>query len=241
MLVAALVVAVVALAGIGYATSPEYKATTTNNDNTLDSTYIVLKQGEDGKYFDLFEAIYYNTVTTKASTDASEVTTYTPVYDYLLDQTNGYQKISGEQTGAYALVSKVLTLNIEKTNSNASSAKMTIEASNFTGITGLKYTMVLVKDPGSSTAIPVTYQDDVTEATNGKAVWEIDIALNNTAGEGYTAQNAPTEYAVYLFVSLANSATPATPAEGQSMATGGFGSTTTKSIFTFTVDVEAVA
>lgn len=242
MLVAALVVAVVALAGIGYATSPAYKATTTNNDNTLDSTYLVLKQsdnGSGGAYFDLFEAIYYNTMTTKAAATTEEpnpveVTTYTPVFDYKKDSSS-YQKITGEEVGTMALVSKALILNIERTNSSGTDATMKIEADNFTGITGLKYTMVLVKDP-SGTAIPVvTTTADVTTPTSGKAVWSIPITLNDN-----TDHNATTQYAVYLFVSLADSSTPAAPAEGQSMATGGFGSTSTKSTFTFTVTVPAV-
>ena len=230
MLAAALVVAVVAAAGIGYATSPAFKATTSNGENVLQSTYIVMKQDGNGAYFDLFSAIYFDTVTSKASATAAEVTTYTPVCSYV-EADGQFKAPTGTETATFALVSKPLTLEITKNNASSETATMEIEADNFTSVTGLKYTMVLVKDPGSSTAIPNTYKAACTTATSGKAVWSIPIALNS--GDNSTT------YAVYLFVSLANQGTSAVPANGESIETAGFGSSTTKSTFTFTATIAA--
>ncbi|MBQ3735527.1 MAG: hypothetical protein II855_01200 [Candidatus Methanomethylophilaceae archaeon] len=80
MLVAALAVAVVALAGIGYATVA-YTATTTNGNNTIDVTYVQLSQDGDAKYakVSFIGKEYFNTVSawTGDYNTGSEQITYT--------------------------------------------------------------------------------------------------------------------------------------------------------------------
>ncbi|MBO6084541.1 MAG: hypothetical protein J6O90_05630, partial [Candidatus Methanomethylophilaceae archaeon] len=68
MLAAALVVAVVAAAGIGYAAT-SFTATTTNSGNGLDSTYIVMSQTTATTAYgeNMLKDVYFNTVNTAAN------------------------------------------------------------------------------------------------------------------------------------------------------------------------------
>jgi len=137
MLAAALVVAVVAAAAIGYATA--YTATTENDNNSLKSTYLTISQGGDGAYTDnFFTKLFYNTETTATKTNDVwvDTVTYKPVLDYDGDYTK-----SGEKT--LALVSNVLILTVTPMNNDQETAQLVVTATEFTPNTDLTYTMIV--------------------------------------------------------------------------------------------------
>lgn len=227
MIAAALAVAVVALAGAGYAAVTSYKATTTNDGNDLESAYIKMTQGGAGAYStDFFTKIYFDT----ANTTNADTINYTPKYDSIVDADGAVLNLDPASGANCALVSKVLTLTIAKTNTKETSATFTVTADNCTDITGLKYTMVLVKT--GQAAGTYSYKADASAVSGGVRTWSFgSIDLNSdTTGTG----TYDIVYTAYLFVSLSGS-TPVSTSSG--IDTAGFGSEDNKSTFTFTAEV----
>jgi hypothetical protein len=216
MLAAALVVAVVALAGVGYAATT-YKATTSNSGNTMESTYITLAQGGQGSYAvdKFFTSIYFDTVN---KTDANTFY-YTPVYTHKLDN-HVFVPLSDTVTvGDYACVTDPIQLTISKVNSTDTSVEIVVTPTTLTPVNGLEYTMVL---DGAAEGISDTYS-----ATFANGKWTFDsVALG---GDNSTNLTASITYDVYIFISLKSDAPEegALPGEGQNIATAGFSTTTT--------------
>ena len=233
MLAAALVVAVVALAGIGYAAT-SYTAKTTNTDNGLNSVYLTATQGGSGDYTNnFFTGVYFNSENTKSTTDSTSVTVYKPVCDWKV-VTSGddkiYQPIGTNATdGTLAKVSNVLKLRIDSNNNAAETATVAVKATTgFTPVAGLTYTIILAT-PG-------------TEAGTFKLVGT-PAAL--TTGDTWSFSSVPiakiddtsqyVEYSVIMFISGTTTgamdshagfaAAPSTPDDD----------TTSETIFEFTV------
>lgn len=217
MLVAALVVAVVAAAGIGYATT--YTAKTTNSDNTLGSTYLTIEQGATGKYTENFlTKIYFDTETEKAADAQTATTTYTPVYEY----DNTY---TASTSGTYALISKVITITIGHKDNGQASGTLIVEATEgFTKATGFTYDMVIKTGSSGVAGGTAGTFTDADPDTGAKAKWTFTVDLPQAANETKV-------YSIALFVK--GSTTNSTDAA----AIGFVGDTTAqvKSKFTFTV------
>lgn len=168
MLAAALVVAVIAAAGIGYAT--QYTATTTNSQNVMDSTYMTLKQDDQAGYTqNFFTGIVYNTVNVSAS-----VNKYTPVFGYRIDaDTSKVVSTAGGTEQAplplnMAKISKDLELTIDTTKSADTSVSLKVTVSDFTPQTGLVYRLIVTNE-------------DETIVTNGSPTynngWTIPLTV----------------------------------------------------------------
>jgi len=187
MLAAALVVAVVALAGVGYAAVTEYKATTTNTGNNLGYTYLKIEQTGAGAYNDeFFSAAYFNTVNTgtySSTAGVSSVTTYTPVNDYAMPVTN-----SEIATGtAVALVSKILQLTITPENiGEKETANLEVTVNSLTPVDGLHYYMVLATSASNTyTCVNVVEYQPVSPGSTSYS-WNFgSIAIDNENAKDY--------------------------------------------------------
>ena len=222
MLAAALVVAVVAAAGIGYAAVSNYTATTSNTNNTLDSTYITVNQGGTGTYDSntFFKGLYFDTVNV-----SDGEFNYYPVCDYTIsadDVPAAKTDMTDRHTG-YAKVSEDLQLTVVKANSKVESLSLTIEATNFTPVTGLSYTMVIFDNATTPNYVAKTI-------TTGNT-WTFNDTLSIDAG-----LNASAVYTVALYIS-ATSGTPCTTAPTHA----GFQQGGTTSSFNFTFSAAASA
>lgn len=149
MLGAALVVALVALAGAGYAAS-NYTATTINGGNSLQSEYIELTQTGDAKYSEnlfLEDSLSYDTLNYWKVVDevGSAVTVYKPHLDTTISVSGTTATVTPVNTGGkYVKVSGPLELNIDTTNaSGVTSVKLDISVTNFTPVLGMKYAILL--------------------------------------------------------------------------------------------------
>jgi hypothetical protein len=140
MLAAVLAVTIIAMAGVGYA-AVTYKATTTNDNNSMDSTYIVLSQGQAAKYSENFLAdLYFDTDTKweagEAAGEGQDVSTYTPVFTGVYNE--GAQTYTAK-TGAQgevlnaALISNALTLTVKQTNNKDQYGTLNIAVQNVNG------------------------------------------------------------------------------------------------------------
>lgn len=149
MLAAVLAVTVIAMAGVGYA-AVDYYAQTTNDTNTLGTTYMELTQ-TNGKVYaqDFLTDLKFNTDNT-----ASGVTKYTPKYTH--NDTYGT-----DGTLTLALISDSLTLTLNSAKSEATTINMDVTATTLTPSGNLTYTMVL----GTTT------NDVFTKVENGSALF----------------------------------------------------------------------
>lgn len=226
MLAAALVVAVVAAAGIGYAAVTSYKATTENTNNALDSTYLTVTQsgGEGaGAYtYNFLKNLYFDSENT-----AENVTKYTPVYDCVVGEEGG--TVSEETTGAnMAKISKDLSLKIVPTNSDAENVSITVTTENFHHVTGFTYTMVLLDTTGKI----------VKKVTNNNTDgWSFGTVALNQEGD----KAADTTYTVMLFLSgsVTTSSTVSMNEHAGFAPSTATGTDLTK--FTFTVEAQVTS
>ena len=224
MLAAALVVAVVALAGVGYAATT-YRAETTNDTNTLASTYLTVTQTSGASYSTpMFDKVYFDTKNVTNDTTIK----YTPVTTHTFeDSTTDTFTATGDRTGTYALISKSVTLSIVQVNGAATEATMDVSVTNFTKIDSLKYTMVV----GNKTGNVISVVDIAHDYSDGK--WHFDHIPLNTTETAKTLE-------VYLFISLANSETPVS--DSTYIKTAGFNNATSAdSVFTFLLEATAVS
>lgn len=192
MYVAALAVAIVALAGVGYAAAvQQYTATTTNANNNLESTYIELTQTGGQVYnSEFFDKFYYDTVNSGTTlTDAA--TTYKPVFTHAVDVDN--KTIADTGTLNYALVSKQVTVKFVHTNdADLSNVKLEIKATTpFTKIAELSY-IIVMKD--STGVVDIQGYD----STKGGWIFESVSVAKGTTGSSYTFE---------MYIGLANSGT----------------------------------
>ena len=230
MIAAALVVAVVALAGIGYATT--YKATTTNTDNSIASTYITLSQDGYGSYAgNFFDKVYFDTMTVKASGDSEATTTYTPVYTHVKNTgaNDTYTPVTGTTVGDYALISLPLTITIAKTNSTQTLATMKVTVTHFAKLSGLDYTMILGSIDDTTKVITATK----TAVYGGESGNTTDWTFENVS-----ISDNSTSYKVFLFISADSALSAET-----NLNTVGFNVSTTSddtdSVFTFVVTADS--
>ena len=218
MLAAALVVAVVAFAGVGYAAVTQYKATTTNDANSASTTYITLTQGGSAKYDDasFLDKLYFNSYNVESGTS------YSPIFDFKTESAEGVTTLVELQTAKdatelaadgvttltnyYSRIGKDLTLTVAPTNSKADSfdLKITVLDNKFTPIAGLTYTFMLTKTTGSGSTTTVTVYktgaiDSTTWATS--KAWLIESIDMDKSGTGSSAVPANTTYEVSLYVS----------------------------------------
>ena len=177
MLAAALVVAVVAVAGIGYAAT--FTAQTTNTDNGLDSTYIVMSQTSASTAYgeNMLKDVYFSTV----NTDANE-TEFLPVYDVsvaTVGETKTYT-LNATTSATLMSASNVLTLAFEKQNFEEDTVNLVVTADGFDPIEGLTYYMVLGNTSGNSVTM-------VKEApyNNGWTFSGLDISANEPSFDVY--------------------------------------------------------
>ena len=224
MLAAALVVAVVALAGVGYAAVSNYNATTTNTNNSLDSTYLTATQGGEGAYtVNFLTNMYFDSENT-----ALNVTKYTPVYDTNVNLSA--KTITTTDCNA-AKISKDLSLTIVPTNSNAQNVDITVTTTNFSAVSTFDYILVLTKSSAPGTI--------VAGAVNTGNGWVIeDVPLDQSSGSA-----ASTTYVVNLYIN--GSVTTSTGDNAVSMDEhAGFAASTAetanKTTFLFTIVADVV-
>lgn len=165
MLIAAFAVAIVALAGVGYAAV--YTATTTNTANSLTSTYIVLTQtGGDTYATDWLSTIYYDTVNTTSSSN----TEYTPVWSggkyfntNVINTTEGDVRVT-------SIVNNALSINVKSTDA-VSGRTLTI-ASDTALPAGLTYYLSYKIGDGASAAKTLSLDGDgkVSDSITGISV-----------------------------------------------------------------------
>ena len=212
MLVAALVVAVVAAAGIGYATAAGYTATTnTNTQNSVaDSEYLVIYADSEA-YTSFSKAYAFNTESTYANSkvmvkfgdcyDITGSTLPTNPEEYAIDITesnNEYSQashVTTATTGYKAVLVKTVTLTIDFTNANGKDASV---AATFSGLTvptsGEIAKLFLVTAVGTSDiAVSALSNGTVTTAvesgSNATITYSIYIAVPNAAVEYGTYAN----------------------------------------------------
>ena len=164
MLAAALVVAVVALAGVGYAT--QYTATTNNTENTAQAAYLIIEQTGNAATYDddWLTKVFFDTVNTGSGTH-----TYTLKKEYGVN--NGTISTSAE-TKDMALISVPLGISITKHNSGDNALDITISTSDLktsTQIAGLEYWIAL---------------GDVTSVTGGYSMANAKLAQGNVGADG---------------------------------------------------------
>lgn len=242
MIAAALAVAVVALAGVGYATLDSYKAVTINGNNDLDSEYLVLSQSGNGMYQgDLFkeDSFFYDTLNfwNTSATPAATVTLYKPLADK--DISAAGVVTDGDE---YALVSDEFNLVIDKTHaSDVNSVKLDITVTNFVPVPGLSYVIVL---SGGESSTAVTLKADYVPASeNVVAGWHfpsVNISSISTFAVGlYIGIDTSSTAVVSVTEAQAGQYAGNYIPEDANIASAGFNvdsqSQTPKSAFTFVV------
>jgi len=227
MLAAALVVAVVALAGVGYAVS--HTAETTNTDNTLTAQSTVVTQDGDGRYdvaswtTDItFHSITEGVTTGSGQSASTEVTTkYTPVYTHKID---GTSVTTGEGvTGLnYALASTVLSLTFTPSNETQGTFNLDVVAtSGFTPTPGLEYILVIAPSGTTVASASYTATKVSTDYDNGWSFTGLNFGTATAAGLATAVT-----YTVFLFVGVDETApTGASIASGIDDATFKFTAT----------------
>lgn len=242
MLAAVLAVTVIAMAGVGYAVT--YKATTTNDNNSMDSTYVVLSQSDAAKYSEDFLAnLYFDTNTVwqapaQGEEQGKDKTTYTPVYTGVFDASAETYTAAADAQGATlnaALISNALDLVVKPINSTAADGKLTVLVKNVKGENAtdpvlnpnLHYYMVIKdKTSGASKA---------SECTN------VQIGTNVQPGWVFTSLPVGTTektYSVQLVVTL-NGTSCETDSTGFAQKTVAQGETASKTVFSFSLDLTA--
>ena len=180
MLVAALVVAVVAAAGIGYATATVYKAETTNANNSIDVTYIRLSQDGDAAYTaatSFIDGNYFNTVTTS---NADNGTTYTVTGDVTVTV--------AQSTNAFVISNGDLILKLESTETTAQSQTpadyvLRIKTSTNLGTaSGVSYYFGLDPDTSNSTGDNIIWCTAAGNYDSGFTTWEISSVPSGAVG-----------------------------------------------------------
>jgi hypothetical protein len=237
MLAAVLAVTVVAMAGVGYAVT--YKATTTNDNNSMDSTYVVLSQSGAAKYSEDFLAnLYFDTNTVwqapaEGETEGKDKTTYTPVCTGVFDASAQTYTAAADAQGATlnaALISNALDLVVKPINSTAANGTLTVLVKNVKGETttdpvlnpNLHYYMV-IKDKASGGA------SKAIECTNVQTGW-----VFTSLPVGSTEKT----YSVQLVVTL-NGTSCEKDSTGFAQETVAQGETASKTVFSFSLDLTA--
>ena len=213
MLAAVLAVAIIALAGAGYAT--QYSATTTNTGNTMGVTYLTMTQsGTNSAYEQNFLTdLLFDSANSGTSTSNS--TTYTPVLTGKLAN-NAYT--AEQDDNNVAKISKDLVLNITPTGTNPGTINLAVKVLDnaFSANTLLTYTMVI------SGVASADYDPD-------KGGWFFEnLSLQNSGSTALT---------VFLVVKLAGNTTSLTPAQ----AVSGFPASGTGCTFEFKATASASA
>ena len=176
MLAAALVVAVVAAAGIGYAVN--YTATTSNDKNSIDSTYMTIKQGGDAAYSkNFFVGITYLTENIDASHNK-----FTPVFDSRYDTSSNriVNTAGGTEESPLPLnmakISNDLELTIDTTKSKDTSVTLDVTVTPFTP-QGMTYVMYLTNTDGTVVG-HANYEAN-------KWTFSLTVAANNSTDNVY--------------------------------------------------------
>ena len=198
MLAAGLVVAIVALAGVGYALS--YTAITTNTNNTMKPVFIEMTQsGADQYDADAFlEDLYFNTVD-----DEGELT-YAPVLTHVYTESAGNSIFTEatEQAPAnhinvdYALLGKGITLSVNFVNVVAGTTlSLAIQAENFNSVAGLSYFFGIGTE--SQGVITIATAQSASIATANQNTWTI---TGLTVPEADQQGNQTATWNLFLFV-----------------------------------------
>ena len=145
MLIAAFAVAVIALAGIGYATAVGYKATTVNSDNDATGIYFTATQGNYEAAFTPASEILINTYTdTNNNPDTKTL--------YTIDATATAIDVDGDSTNDhYAVqIGAAAGLNISLSGATTTGYTVSVKAAGTlngtTGATDVWKYIVLIKD-----------------------------------------------------------------------------------------------
>ena len=207
MLAAALVVAVVAAAGIGYAT--QYTAQTSNDGNTLESTYIVISETGGTAYKDILTKVWFNTINTGTNngTTVSSVTTYKPVYTHTIGTDNIAVAGTSSAPGTYAKISDDLTLTFDMGHTTDTTASFTVTISDFTAVNDIQYTMLL-------NSANHNYKADFTTG-NTWSFSSIDLSGADSTTHTLT-------YTVSIYISVTSESGEITPGTEQNISTAGF-------------------
>jgi len=229
MLAAALVVAVVAFAAVGYAAATSYKATTENTENNADVAYITVTQGGDGDYAteSWLTKVYFDTI----NGDTTTSFTYKILNDWKLGTESTKTLVKDTENGNLALISEALSLTIKGTNSADESLKIEVSTSGLTAIDGLVYKMALAKNAtvdGKEVKTITGVIDVVPEVTSeGKpTTW----TFNNVTVTNATLNAGGETFWVFLFIEGASA--------GLSTAPDAHAGFATDSSFTFTVTAD---
>ena len=213
MLAAALVVAVVAFAAVGYATTV-YKAETQNGNNELDVTYVTLSQGGTAAYAkgSFIQDAYFNTVSEWDQETSKEVITYTVTGD---DTPNTGNKVTisiGETSEeAYIISNGNLTLSVKDTEGEDYTLKISTTEDMSAGNLKISYYFGLLKSDGT-----YIWCNAAGSSVEGKTTWTIDSvpAGQDTAipytvvvaacGSTTTEPEASTDKIVFDFMATSN-------------------------------------
>ena len=182
MLAAALVVAVVAAAGIGFATA--YTGTTTNSENTVDVTYVTLSQGGTAKYngVSFIDDNYFNTTTTWDTATSKEMVRY--------EVTGDDDDIVEVATGVDAyLISNGLLLLTVKDTENFANYNMTVTTTANLGAGNNKvsyYIGLAIPGETETTYNWSTAAGQFVEGESSYTTWTIEDVAGTQAGTEYT-------------------------------------------------------
>ena len=176
MLAAVLVVAVVALAGVGYAVN--YTGSTSNEKNTVDVMYVKLSQTGDAAYDANVSFIgkeYYNTVTDASGTEF----TATGITEVTVDADNDIK--------AFVISKENLTLVLADSESTANKYTLTITTSENLGVGEGKISYYFGIGAAANTAV----WSDAGAFANSVTTWTIDD-VDEGSYKVYVAANGST-------------------------------------------------
>lgn len=217
MIGAALAVAIIALAGAGYAAVTQYTATTTNTNNYMDTTYMTVTQSGTGMYTTstFLTDLYFDSVTNyDADANPAVSVEYTPVYTHYSNYSETAPTGEGTPEKAFALISNVLTLTVAQEGTPVDKVNIAVTAGGVCNFNPkLVYTLYIMSDATGAEPKTATDVSAAVTTTNTAAdpTWTFqDVALSKTGNTTLT---------VMLFVSLAQNVDSLTAEE----ATTGFG------------------
>ena len=205
MLAAALVVAVVALAGVGYATTA-YTAKTTNGNNTAQATYLIIEQvgGEGTAAYngDWLTKVFFDTENTGSGTN-----TFTLKKEYVNDN-GSISKTASDPT--MALISIPLKISVTKHNSGDTTLDLSIKTTDLkttTQIAGLTYYIAVgtaaTDDNGVISMTGATLLTGTVGADS--TVWNGSVTGTAT---GAAAENETITFDLLMFIAGAPTASP---------------------------------
>jgi hypothetical protein len=180
MLAAALVVAVVAAAGIGFATT--YTATTTNTENNAQSAYLLIEQTGTGEGTAAYDGNWLTKVYFNTTNNAANDNDYELITEWGIDSNNTISKSA--TTKNLALISKNLDIEVTKVNSTDSQLDVVVTTENLTPIDdAVSYMMALGEYEVDPTTSAVTISNAVlvpgNTDSNGKTTWTFTGAVTN--------------------------------------------------------------